>query len=913
MKRFVPSLVLFGLVAGLYAAGFLEPLENRLLDAKFRLAHRPAGSEVVLVAIDPASLRKLDVWPWPRGYHATVIENLVAAGARNVGFDVDFSSRSLKEEDAELASALRAAGGRVVLPVFHQWERARGRDLLTASAPLEIFADHASLGAINIRPGSDGLVRRYGTEEPTGEGTVPSFAAAILDGRHGVPREFRIDYGIEGDTIPRLSYVDVLTESFDPSVVEGRTVIVGSTAVELGDWIAVPLVKAMPGPVLQAMAAESMAQGRALQPFSPLLPLAVTLALALLVGPWLESRSWRTGLVVVVGLVAASFAASLTVQMVSPRILEISPWLVTLVGTYGFALVRRVDQQALGLLAQRLLLRRTRDLMKLVVENSFDGIVMVGVDGRVERVNRAAELLFDRPAVELIGLPVEHLIALPDDEPGVASSTSESQRASGPWEVIGRRRGGPIPLEMTVSNVESDDEKLRVAFLRDITERKAQRAALEHQANHDALTGLPNRPYLTRHLHQTLVTASQDRSPVAFLLLDLVRFREINDTLGHDTGDQILEKIALRLQSPLRPGDTIGRLDGDEFAVLLPDTGFEGAREMAWNLIDTLNQPFQVEGLSLLVDASIGIVIFPDHGTSAKMLIQRGDVAMHAAKHERAKLAFYDPRHDYNSKRHLALTAELRTAIENGELSVRYQPKVSAASGRPTGVEVLVRWSHPEHGNVTPDEFIPIAEQSGLIRPLTLWVLETAVSQCAEWRRRGVDIGLSVNLSARNLLEKRLPETLTELLHATGLPPERLCLEITESVIMDDPRKALEVLTEIAGLGVEISVDDFGTGYSSLGYLKKLPATEIKIDKSFVLEMDHNPDDETIVRSTIDLAHNLGLRVVAEGVERPAVWDTLRELGCDVGQGYLFGYPMPPDEFVRWYHDQAKADEALSA
>jgi diguanylate cyclase (GGDEF)-like protein/PAS domain S-box-containing protein len=913
MKRFLPSLVLFGLAAGLYAGGFLEPLENRLLDTKFRLKQRPASAEVVLVAIDPASLRKLDVWPWPRGYHATVIENLLAAGARRVGFDVDFSSRSVKEEDAELASALRAAGGRVVLPVFHQWERTGDSDLLTATAPLAIFADHAPLGAINIRPGTDGLVRRYGIEEPPGDDTVPPFASAILEGRHAAPREFRIDYGIAAASIPSLSYVDVLTESFDPSVVAGRTVIVGSTAVELGDWIAVPLVKAMPGPVLQAMAAESIVQGRALSPFSPVLSVATTLALALLVGPWLESRSWRAGLIAITGLVAASFAASLTVQVVSARLLEISPWLLTLVGAYGFALVRRVDQQGLRLLAQRLLLRRTRDLMKLVVENSFDGIVMVGADGRVERVNRAAERVFDRPAAEMIGLPFESLIALPDDEPDVASSTVESRRASGPWEVIGRRRGGPIHLEMTVSTIESDDEELRVAFLRDITERKAQRRALEHQANHDALTGLPNRPCLMRRTRQTLVTASRDRSPVAFLLLDLNRFREINDTLGHHTGDQILEKIALRLRSPLRSGDTIARLDGDEFAVLLPDTGFEGAREMAWNLIDSLKEPFQIEGLSLLVDASIGIVIFPDHGMNAEMLIQRGDVAMHAAKRERAKLAFYDPRHDYHSKRHLALTAELRAAIEDGKLSVRYQPKVSADTGRTIGVEVLVRWSHPEHGDVPPDEFIPIAEQSGLIRPLTLWVLETAVSQCADWRRKGVDVGLSVNVSARNLLEKRLPETLTRLLHATGLPPERLCLEITESVIMDDPRKALEVLTEIAGLGVEISVDDFGTGYSSLGYLKKLPATEIKIDKSFVLEMDRNPDDATIVRSTIDLAHNLGLKVVAEGVERPEVWETLKELGCDYGQGYLFGFPMSPDDFARWHHTRTRAPLASSA
>lgn len=913
MKRFLPSLVLFALAAGLFLGGALEPLENRLLDGRFRLAHRPASNEVVLVTIDPASLRKLDVWPWPRGYHATVVDNLLTAGAGRIGFDVDFSSRSDKEEDAELASALRASENRVVLPVFHQWERGRGSDLLTATAPLPIFLEHASLGAIHIRPGRDGLVRDYGVDEPHGVDAVPSFAAAILAGRVDAPTEFRIDYGIAADSIPRISFVDVLTESFDPSIVDGRVVIIGSTAVELGDWVAAPLVKAMPGPVLQAMAAESMVQGRALRPLSPLYPLATTLALALLVGPWLESRSWRAGLAAVAGLVIASVAASLAVQIVSPRILEISPWLVTLFGAYGYALVRRVDQQALRLLAQRLLLRRTRDLMKLVVENSFDAILMVGADGRVARVNRAAEEVFDRPAAEMVGLPVENLITLPDDEPDVTPSRMGPRGASGPWEVVGHRGGASIHLEMTVSTVESDDEILRVAFLRDITERKAQRRALEHRATHDALTGLPNRSCLTRRARKALASASSDRTPVALLLLDLARFREINDTLGHRTGDQVLEKIALRLRSPLRPGDTLARLDGDEFAVLLPDTGFEGAREMAWSLIDRLKQPFQVEGLSLLVDAAVGIVIFPDHGTTAETLIQRGDVAMHAAKRERAKLAFYDPRHDFHTRRRLALTAELRGAIEDGKLSIRYQPKVSAETGQTIGVEVLARWSHPEHGEVPPDEFIPIAEQSGLIRPLTLWVLETAVSQCADWRRRGVDIGLSVNLSARNLLETRLPETLSNLLHATGMPPERLCLEITESVIMEDPRKALEVLTEIAGLGVEISIDDFGTGYSSLGYLKKLPATEIKIDKSFVLEMDRNPDDETIVRSTIDLAHNLGLKVVAEGVERPEVWNRLKDLGCDYGQGYLLGVPMSWDEFGRWHAVEAGSEAASSA
>jgi EAL domain-containing protein (putative c-di-GMP-specific phosphodiesterase class I) len=276
---------------------------------------------------------------------------------------------------------------------------------------------------------------------------------------------------------------------------------------------------------------------------------------------------------------------------------------------------------------------------------------------------------------------------------------------------------------------------------------------------------------------------------------------------------------------------------------------------------------------------------------------------MYAAKREHSTVVVYDPEHDYHSKRHLALTADLRTAIKNGQLTVHYQPKIAAGTGRTVGAEVLVRWRHPEHGVIAPDEFIPIAEQSGLIAPLALWVLETSLDQCAEWRSKGLDIGVCVNLSARNLLEAELPSTLMRLLAEREVPPGYLCLEITESVIMEDPKKALEVLTDISILGIEISVDDFGTGYSSLGYLRKLPADELKIDKSFVMEMDSNPDDAIIVRSTIDLAHNLGMRVVAEGVERPQVWAALQKLGCDYGQGYLFSRPIPAEEFGRWHQE----------
>jgi len=541
------------------------------------------------------------------------------------------------------------------------------------------------------------------------------------------------------------------------------------------------------------------------------------------------------------------------------------------------------------------------DVVRLLFEDSFDAILLVGADGTVERVNRTAETIFGLRAAELVGSPIETLISLPDDASEEQQAGPEKSRGAGPYEVVGRRAGQRIDLEMTVNTFETAEGTVRAACLRDSTDRTARRRTLVHQATHDALTGLPNRVYLGRSMRQALAEARSDRTPVAFLLLDLDRFREINDTLGHHTGDLLLEKIALRLESPLTSGDTIARLGGDEFAVVLPNTGVERAREMAWRLVRKLQEPFQVEGMSLPVDTSVGIAVFPDHGGTPEALIQRGDVAMYAAKRERSKVAVYDPEHDYHSKRHLALTADLRNAIKNDQLSLHYQPKIDARSGRTVGAEVLVRWRHPEHGDIAPDEFIPIAEQSGLIAPLALWVLQTSLAQCVEWRARGVEIGVCVNLSARNLLERELPATLERLLFANGLPPGYLGLEITESVIMEDPDKALEVLTEISDLGVGISIDDFGTGYSSLGYLRKLPADELKIDKSFVIEMDSSPDDATIVRSTIDLAHNLGMKVVAEGVESPQVWAALKELGCDYGQGYLFSRPIPAEEFGRWH------------
>jgi diguanylate cyclase (GGDEF)-like protein len=380
-------------------------------------------------------------------------------------------------------------------------------------------------------------------------------------------------------------------------------------------------------------------------------------------------------------------------------------------------------------------------------------------------------------------------------------------------------------------------------------------------------------------------------------------FKDVNNTLGHHHGDLLLKEIGPRLQGFLRQSDTVARLGGDEFALLLPDTDQEGALRVAKKAHEVLAVPFKVEGLNIAVEASIGIAHFPDHGATASVIMQRADVAMYAAKRSGSGSAVYAAERDHYSARRLALMGELRYAIEHDELALFYQPKIHMQTRRVIGVEALLRWRHPHRGIIPPDEFIPLAERSGLIRPLTAWVLSTALDQARAWEHDGLQLSVAVNLSARNLSDTQLPDHLTDLLRRTGAPAGRLELEITESSIMADPARALDVLTRLHRMGIPLAIDDFGTGYSSLGYLKRLPVSAVKVDKSFVKNMETDDNDAVIVRSTVELAHNLGLQVIAEGVETSYLWDRLAALGCDAAQGYYMSQPMPADALSKWFVD----------
>ncbi len=432
---------------------------------------------------------------------------------------------------------------------------------------------------------------------------------------------------------------------------------------------------------------------------------------------------------------------------------------------------------------------------------------------------------------------------------------------------------------------------------------QAERVKLATMASTDVLTTLPNRLLLHQRLEQAIDAAARTATPVALILMDLDRFKEVNDTLGHHAGDTLLREVSARLRAAIRGTDTVARLGGDEFSVVLPQTDREGAIHVASTLLQVLEAPIEVEGRPLVVEASIGIAVFPDHGTDVPLLLRHADVAMYVAKRAKSRYAVYSIEADQHSPERLMLVSALRGALADGGLRLQYQPLVDLADGRLVGVEALSRWRHPVQGEIPPDLFIPLAEQSDVITPLTHWVLETALSQAQAWRHNhGLRPTICVNLSARVLHDPSLPQTVADLLRQYETSPRWLTLEITESTLMADPTRTLDVLTRLGALGVQLAVDDFGTGYSSLAYLKQWPIQVLKIDKSFVVGLGttRNLQDIAIVRSVVALGKALGLTVVAEGVETREAWDTLRGLGCTLAQGYYMSRPLAGEDLAAW-------------
>jgi diguanylate cyclase (GGDEF)-like protein/PAS domain S-box-containing protein len=550
-------------------------------------------------------------------------------------------------------------------------------------------------------------------------------------------------------------------------------------------------------------------------------------------------------------------------------------------------------------------LRNREALFRAAFENAAIGITLTSMEGRLLQCNPMFARMLGYEQDELRRL---HFSDITHPADRAANETEYARLVAGEIDHFRlekrylRKDGAVLWGQLAVSLVKRDSGAplFTVGMVQDITTRRQAEERVAQLAYYDPVTELPNRASLQRALDGAIAAAAPARQPLALLLVNLSNFGDINNTLGHRNGDALLRAVARGLRETLRGTDLVASLGGDEFAVLLGRLAQRSDIDLVMGKIEeSLRQPAHIAGVPVQVESSIGIALYPDHGDSAELLWQHADVALRAARRAHRGSLLYSREIDHYEPQRLALLGELAPAIERGELVLHYQPKVDLASGRAVAVEALVRWQHPAHGLLAPDRFLVDAERTQLINPLARWVLAHALAQCRAWDEAGLPLGLSVNLSARNLLDPQLAATILRLAAEARFPLERLTMEITESAIMADPVLARNVLGELHGAGILISIDDFGIGQSSLAYVKDLPIGKMKIDKSFVMALGEGRN-LAIVRAAIELGRSLGLQVTAEGVEDERAMRALRELGCDLGQGYFFSRPLPAGGLEPW-------------
>jgi diguanylate cyclase (GGDEF)-like protein/PAS domain S-box-containing protein len=848
----------------------------------------------VVIAIDASSIDRVGVWPWPRLLHAELIRQLQKADVQDIALDVDFSTPSDASSDRTFAEALKEAGGSIVLPSFQQPRT--DRTTLHVNRPLQQFAEHSWSALVNVEVGSDGLVRRYPFGEKLDGKFVPSMAT-IFAGQYDEKRTpFLIDFSIRTAGIPKVSFVDVLHG--DPATLQklqGKKIIVGGTALELGDRFSVPNGAILSGPVLQTLAAESLLQDRALQWTSHVVTLSGLGLLALLMLFTWRRLSAGKRVALLAATAVALEAGAFALQAAFPLILDTSLFHIAIVVYIAAIALDEID---------------VRDLLGRVAENRFqrvamslgDGLICTNSNYLITVWNPGATAIFGYLPEQMIGRSFDEICA-PDEAPATSSFSIRDAAGLTAGSVIefnGRRSNGEVfPVEASFSGWQGTDGLQFGAILRDISVRKREAERIRYLAEHDTLTGLINRNTLRVSLAAMISKAEAEGREVALLVIGLDGFQLLNQMLGHASGDLVLRAISERLTERTPESGMVARLSGDEFAIAvrMGDIG-ENVSHFADEIGASFDAPLLAGNREHRVKVTIGAAVFPGGGRTADDLLSNSHMALSRAKAMRrgGHVLFEDSiRRELETR--LTLEAELALAAERNEFELFYQPQLHLADGRLIGAEALIRWRHPVRGLVSPAQFMPVVNTSPISERIAAWVLDSACAKAADWERAGHKLRIGVNLSPSQLQSGVLASSVAQALARSGLSPTSLELEVTEDILLHDEKSALSTFLKIQALGVRLVFDDFGTGFASLSYLKKFPLDGLKIDRSFVHGLLVNPDDAAIVSSTVGLARQLGLSVIAEGIEDRATADFLVSMGCAEGQGYFFGKPMPASEF----------------
>ena len=874
--------------------GWHNSLRHALADLRFAWQSREASGDIVVIAIDASSIDRIGVWPWPRLLYAELIRQLQKADVQDIALDVDFSTPSDASSDRTFAEALKDAGGSIVLPSFQQPRTDRAT--LHVNRPLQQFAEHSWSALVNVEVESDGLVRRYPFGEKLDGKFVPSMAT-VLAGQYDDKRTpFLIDFSIRTAGISKVSFVDVLHG--DPATLQklqGKKIVVGGTALELGDRFSVPNGTILSGPVLQTLAAESLLQDRALQWTSHVVTLSGLGLLALLMLFTWRRLSAGKRVALLAATAVALEAGAFALQAAFPLILDTSLFQIAIVVYLAAIALDEID---------------VRDLLGRVAENRFqrvamslgDGLICTNSNYLITVWNPGATAIFGYLPEQMIGRSFDEICA-PDEAP--ATSTFSIRDAAGLTagsviEFNGRRSNGEVfPVEASFSGWQGTDGLQFGAILRDISVRKREAERIRYLAEHDTLTGLINRNTLRASLAAMISKAEADGREVALLVIGLDGFQLLNQMLGHASGDLVLRAISERLTERTPESGVVARLSGDEFAIAvrMGDIG-ENVSHFADEIGASFDTPLLAGNREHRVKVTIGAAVFPGGGHTADDLLSNSHMALSRAKAMRrgGHVLFEDSiRRELETR--LTLEAELALASERNEFELFYQPQLHLADGRLIGAEALIRWRHPVRGLVSPAQFMPVVNTSPISERIAAWVLDSACAKAADWERAGHKLRIGVNLSPSQLQSGVLASSVAQALARSGLSPTSLELEVTEDILLHDEKSALSTFLKIQALGVRLVFDDFGTGFASLSYLKKFPLDGLKIDRSFVHGLLVNPDDAAIVSSTVGLARQLGLSVIAEGIEDRATADFLVSMGCAEGQGYFFGKPMPASEF----------------